>query len=496
MNKTKYLLVFALPFVFITGCIDGQAVINLNKNGSGKVTFEGLFDYASYSKTKDMLPSQSEAFFLGQIKEMITSGSFTAWNDVHWKLLGGGRCYFKGTAYFQDINKTDFYAGSFNSNLKIVWTNGDKPTLELKYAPGGQLPPALLSALNVSLIITLPAEIEETEHFKLLDSQTAMLAIQGGNLSQTSGKLVFAPDGNDLFDYRSQVSRAQKEYEKTLQDIDDRLKTLNSAENAEKLESQTLDFKMRQGLIAESQKKFDEALNIYANIISDPNADEKFRAAANYQTSVCFLQMGEREKAEKQFEYVINNFPLQRNAALKSVKMLRDIRLGNAGINQQDQKQIPSVVSTIPELYTQDVDPNIRSITITFSEPMKKTDWFYSSFKEGWIPEANGLPFFDPCGLEWTLPVRLQPGKVYAIALNYSDSEISNLKSQISNTQTGFRSVSGQQCEKFVLLFATASAGPRSEAGETSPEGGDANQQPTDIDDGIIGECEKINFKQ
>ena len=134
----------------------------------------------------------------------------------------------------------------------------------------------------------------------------------------------------------------------------------------------------------------------------------------------------------------------------------------------------PTVAGTSPELYTQDVDPNITAITITFSQPMKKTDWFYSSIPQAWLPESNGPPFFDPCGVKWTLPVNLEPGKVYAIALNYSENE-----KTIKNAPVGFCSVSSQKCESFILLFATA----------------DANQESTYIEDETIEKCDKINSK-
>jgi hypothetical protein len=183
--------------------------------------------------------------------------------------------------------------------------------------------------------------------------------------------------------------------------------------------------------------------------------------------------MGDREKAEAQFEYVIENYPLQRAPALKSVKMLQNI---HAGIVKEGKppKQPPFVVAVFPELYSADADPNIRTIKIVFSEPMKKTDWFYSSFPKTLLPQSNGLPSFDPCGLEWTLPVRLQLGKIYAIAVNYGSTE-KNMK----GISAGFCSVAGLRCEKFVLVFATA----------------DEEQQPMLIDDKIIEECDKINFK-
>ncbi len=49
----------------------------------------------------------------------------------------------------------------------------------------------------------------------------------------------------------------------------------------------------------------------------------------------------------------------------------------------------------------------------------------------------------------------------------------------LRNAGAGFRGVSGLQCEKFVLLFSTLNK----------------DDEPTEIDDEIIDECEKINYK-
>ena len=184
--------------------------------------------------------------------------------------------------------------------------------------------------------------------------------------------------------------------------------------------------------------------------------------------------MGRSEQARAQFEYVINNYPLQGASALKSVKMLRDIRSGEAYKKVKEEKTKIFVVSTSPRLYAEYVDPNTESITIAFSEPMKNTEWFYSSFAPAYLPRAIGRPGFDSAGIEWTLPAKLQAGKIYAIAVNCGDAA-----KNIKNLQTGFQSLSGQMCEKFVLVFATSPA--------------DANDEPILINDNFIERCEKIN---
>jgi tetratricopeptide (TPR) repeat protein len=234
------------------------------------------------------------------------------------------------------------------------------------------------------------------------------------------------------------------------------------------------------------QGNFEQAIKIYRDISDSTDTDEKYKARAGYHIGVCLFETGHTEQAVEQFEFVLNNYPLQRDAALKSVKMIQDIQSGTAArrIQKKEQKPKPFVVNAVPGLYSEDIDPNVKAITIIFSEPMKKTDWFYSSFAPALMPSSAGQPSFDQAGLEWTVPVKLGHGKVYAIAVNCGDAE-----KDIKNFQAGFRSILGQKCENFVLVFATASA-----EGETSPNGGDEQRMPTLINEKIIEECEKINF--
>ncbi|MGB8225239.1 MAG: tetratricopeptide repeat protein [Sedimentisphaerales bacterium] len=529
MKRTGCLLVFVLPLIFAAGCIDGQAALSINKDGSGKVAYEGIFDWPGYCAAMGLDCRTAEKFFFAELEKMLTDEEFETWNNVSWKLLGDGRYYFKGTAYFKDINKTDFLIGSVKSKLKIFlsFERADEPVLELKYSADDKtaknqrtepLPAALLETFRVNIVISSFADIKEAENFEQLDLRTAMFALVGGDLlgagrpdrfgeyfkSKGVIKLVLASAGKNLFNYQSEVQRSRNAFEKTLKDIqasqaaqnaDDWLNRDNQAAEsnnvsgihktiaAEPAPKNDFNTQIRQGLAAESQGDFNEALKIYKNIANDANADEKYKAAASFQTGVCLLKMGDREKAEAQFEYVINKFPLQRAPAMKSVKMLRNIRAAEGGqrTRPQKSKRPPFVVGTFPELYSQDVDPNIRTIKIVFSEPMKKADWLYSSFKpvaslpaQPLLPKSAGLPSFDPCGLEWTLPVKLAPGKIYAISVNYGNIE-GNMKGI-----AGFCSVSGLRGENFVLVFATVNE----------------DDEPTPIDDEIIKECDKINFPQ
>jgi len=480
--KTKYLLSLLLPFVFVSGCINGQAVLSINKDGSGKVSIEGLFDYPAYCFQTTSDCAAAEQFFLEQIKTMISSGGFEAWSDVKWKILDDGGCYFKGTAYFEDINNIDFFIGSAKTGLKLALNRqqDEKPTVELKLQDNfgldpqiRKLPSALFETFRLNLVMTVPAEIEKSENFQHLDKQTVMFVFSGGQwltyFRNNTVKATLTSDGNDLFDYKSQVDDARKDYEKILKSIESVQETSHAAKDANSV-SVEKDFnaQLREGLAAEADGDFEKALKVYEYVVKNSDASEKFRAGASYQIGVCLVKMGRSEQAIKQFESVKNKYP-QSPAALKSAKMLADIRL-----EESRKKTKVFVVDTIPKLYAENVDPNTESITIAFSEPMKNAEWFYSSFAPADFPAAAGKPAFDSAGIEWTLPVKLEAGKIYAIAVNCG-SDAKN----IENLQTGFQSLSGQMCEKFVLVFATSPA--------------DANDEPILTDDNFIERCKKIN---
>ncbi|MHB0945916.1 MAG: tetratricopeptide repeat protein [Sedimentisphaerales bacterium] len=488
MKRIKYLLFLLLPFVFAAGCINGQAVFSLNKDGSGKVSIEGLFDYPAYCLLTDEDCADGEKFFVEQLKTMVSSGGLAAWSGVNWKVLDDGRCYFKGTAYFSDINKVDFFIGSAKTGIKLEFARRSdaKPTVELKLQDNFQLDPQIrklpadiFKTVSMNFVAAMPGEIENSENFQRLDNKTVMFVFSGGQwLSYLRNNIVQATltsDGNDSFDYKTEIAGAKKDYAEILKRIETACRKAYAAKDSNSIfnsKDLSLNVRLREGFAAQEQGNFKRAVKIYEYIIKNGRADEKSSAGAAYQIGVCLHKMGRGELAIKQFEAVIKKYP-QSPAALKSEKMLADIRLAESRKKAEEKAKV-FVVDTIPKLYAEDVDPNTASIKITFSEPMKKTGWFYSSFAPADFPAAAGKPAFDSAGSEWTLPVALEAGKIYAVAVNCGDDA-----KLIKNFQTGFQSVSGQMCEKFVLVFATLQTDP--------------NAEPVMIDDEFIERCKKTN---
>ncbi|MHC4404434.1 MAG: Ig-like domain-containing domain [Planctomycetota bacterium] len=102
----------------------------------------------------------------------------------------------------------------------------------------------------------------------------------------------------------------------------------------------------------------------------------------------------------------------------------------------------PVVVETFPQTGAADVDTAISEIRVTYSEPMMDGSWSWTQASEDTYPETTGEPHYLEDGKTCVLPVKLQPGKTYAIWLN-------------SERFKNFKDVSGRPAEPYLLQFTT-----------------------------------------
>lgn len=112
----------------------------------------------------------------------------------------------------------------------------------------------------------------------------------------------------------------------------------------------------------------------------------------------------------------------------------------------------PRIVETTPAAFTNDVDPSLNKITVTFDRPMMDKSWSFTAgdktFSEktgSMFPERTGDIAYDATRTTCTMPVKLQPGKVYWVGVN-------------SPQHQGFKSESGTAARPYQILFATRSA--------------------------------------
>jgi prepilin-type N-terminal cleavage/methylation domain-containing protein len=124
----------------------------------------------------------------------------------------------------------------------------------------------------------------------------------------------------------------------------------------------------------------------------------------------------------------------------------------------------PEVTNTIPQTYANDVLPSLDKITVTFSEPMKDKSWSWTGSGDKY-PVTIGQPGYDKDRTTCTLPVKLEPGKIYWVGVN-------------SSTSHNFKSANcGAPVNQYVILFATL----------------DRDGKPTVIPEALLAKASKIN---
>jgi hypothetical protein len=105
----------------------------------------------------------------------------------------------------------------------------------------------------------------------------------------------------------------------------------------------------------------------------------------------------------------------------------------------------PVVVKTVPESGTDGVDPNITEITVAYSKDMQDGSWSWSTWGKDTFPKTTGKPHYLDDKRTCVLPVKLEPGKTYAIWLN-------------SDNFGNFKDAAGNSAVPYLLIFKTESA--------------------------------------
>ena len=102
----------------------------------------------------------------------------------------------------------------------------------------------------------------------------------------------------------------------------------------------------------------------------------------------------------------------------------------------------PVIVKTVPESGTAGVDPALTELQVTFSKLMQDGSWSWSAWGEEYYPETTGSAHYLEDGRTCALPVKLKPGRVYAIWLN-------------SGKFHDFKDTDGQPAVPYLLIFET-----------------------------------------
>lgn len=104
----------------------------------------------------------------------------------------------------------------------------------------------------------------------------------------------------------------------------------------------------------------------------------------------------------------------------------------------------PQVIFTSPQAMSNDVDPETEKIVVTFDRPMKPKSFSWTR-EQKLFPKVIAAPFYDKKSITCTLPVLLEPGRVYWVGVN-------------SPAHKFFQTEKRIPADRYVILFATQNA--------------------------------------
>jgi RNA polymerase sigma factor (sigma-70 family) len=104
----------------------------------------------------------------------------------------------------------------------------------------------------------------------------------------------------------------------------------------------------------------------------------------------------------------------------------------------------PVVVKSVPEAGAAEVDPKTKEVRVTFSKEMTDKSWSWATDNRygNDLPEAGEVAY-DKEKKTCVLPVKLEPGKTYAVWIN-------------SEKFANFKDIGGRPAVPYLLVFTTA----------------------------------------
>ena len=144
-----------------------------------------------------------------------------------------------------------------------------------------------------------------------------------------------------------------------------------------------------------------------------------------------------------------------------------DTNGANAGkdnrMSKPEQTGAPVVVKTTPEIFANDVSPELDKLAVTFNQQMTDKSWSWVRMDIRY-PETTGQPYYDNGKKTCSLPVKLKAGQAYLVAFNVEP-------------YLGFVNSKGKPAKPYVLVFATK----------------DKDGKPTPIPEELIVKAKSIN---
>ena len=132
---------------------------------------------------------------------------------------------------------------------------------------------------------------------------------------------------------------------------------------------------------------------------------------------------------------------------MKSCRVVVAVMLGLIGSAARAEdvtlESVPPVVlKTVPEAGVADVDPQLTEIKVTFTKDMQDGSWSWATLSKESFPQLNGQPKYLADKRTCVVPVKLEPGKTYALWLN---------SAKFGN----FKDAEGRSAVPYLLVFKT-----------------------------------------
>jgi Bacterial Ig-like domain len=102
----------------------------------------------------------------------------------------------------------------------------------------------------------------------------------------------------------------------------------------------------------------------------------------------------------------------------------------------------PVVIKSSPEAGAEGVDPGLSQISVTFSKQMQGGTWSWCVLSKESYPGTSEAPKYLEDKRTCVLPVKLQPGKTYAVWIN-------------SENFYQFKDTKAQPAVPYLLVFRT-----------------------------------------
>jgi len=182
----------------------------------------------------------------------------------------------------------------------------------------------------------------------------------------------------------------------------------------------------------ETAGNIDGAIDVYKQIIDLDNANQATVAEAQYRLGECYLKKGRKSDAVDAFKSVAAKYEGRFAVAAKAKKKLGELTPAPGA---------PKVIRTVPDALANDVSSDLDKITVTFNQKMMNNSWSWTGGGETY-PKTTGKPFYDESITTCTMPVKLEPGKVYWVGIN-------------SPSHRNFKTPGRVPAARYVILFAT-----------------------------------------